>query len=127
MEHAELEAPVGGVDGIGLFAEVHDAILEQVYGLLQLTGEPLRAAMAVLLDELQQDFAAEERLMATLRCPSSARHRAEHGNLLARLAMAADVGGAVCHRALRALPDWFEEHLDSWDMLIAQRLAQAGR
>jgi hemerythrin len=113
-------------DNIALFAEVHDAVLDQVAGLLQLSGAPLRAAMADLLDDLRQDFVAEERMLAALRSGSAAGHIAEHGNLLARLAMAADAGTEVCHQALRALPGWFRHHLDSWDALLARDLGQAG-
>lgn len=120
------EAPGLDADNIALFAEVHDAVLDQVAGLLQLTGEPLRAAMAVLLDDLRQDFVAEERMLAALRSRSSAGHIAEHANLLARLEMAADAGTEVCHQALRALPGWFRRHLDSWDALLAHDLGHAG-
>lgn len=125
MEHAELEVPGADMGKIALFAEVHDAILDQVAGLLQLSGAPLRAAMAVLLDDLRQDFVAEERLLAALRSSSLAGHIAEHSNLLARLEMAADAGTGVCHQALRALPDWFRLHLGNWDALLARDLAHA--
>lgn len=127
MEHAELEAPVADAGSIALFAEVHDAVLDQVAGLLQLSGEPLRAAMADLLDDLEQDFIAEERMLAALHCASAPGHIAEHGNLLARLAMAADAGTEVCHHALRALPAWFRNHLDHWDALLAHNLGHACR
>ena len=127
MEEAVMEAPVAEAGTIALFAEVHDAVLDQVAGLLALTGEPLRAAMAELLDDLRQDFVAEERMMAALGTPSMAGHIDEHRNLLARLAIAADAGSSVCHQALRALPGWFRHHLDSWDALLAQDLASAGK
>jgi hemerythrin len=127
MEYAEMETPVYDAGAIVLFAEVHDAVLEQVDGLLELTGAPLRAAMADLLDDLRQDFEAEERMLAALHCPSSAGHIAEHANLLARLEIAADAGSDMCHHALRALPGWFRHHLDCWDALLAKGLAQAGK
>jgi hemerythrin len=60
-----------------------------------------------------------------LHSASGAGHVAEHDNLLARLEIAADAGSDVCHQALRALPDWFRQHLDSWDALLAQDLGRA--
>jgi len=136
MEHAEMAAPerqrelkqerAPEPDNIALFAEVHDAVLDQVAGLLQLSGEALRAAMADLLDDLRQDFVAEERMLAALRSASAAGHIAEHGNVLARLEMASDAGTEVCHQALRALPGWFRHHLGHWDALLARDLAQHG-
>lgn len=126
MAQAVIEAPVPDAANIALFAEVHDAVLDQVAGLLQLSGATLRAAMAQLLDDLRQDFVAEERMLAALRSASSKGHIAEHGNLLARLEIAADAGTDVCHQALRALPGWFRHHLDSWDALLAGDLGRAG-
>ena len=127
MDDMELAAPVRDAGNIALFAEVHDAVLDQVAGLLQLEDGALRAAMADLLDDLRQDFIAEERMLAALHCASAAGHVAEHANLLARLQIAADAGTAPCHQALRALPDWFRVHLDSWDASLAHALARSAR
>lgn len=118
-------APQAQAADIALFAEVHDALLDQVAGLLQQPGPALAAGIVDLIGDLDADFAVEEDLMAALACDSHAQHAAQHAALLASLRALPLGDGAACRAALRALPGWFARHLDTSDTLLALALRQA--
>jgi hemerythrin len=120
-------APRPQAPDIALFAEVHDALLDQVADLLQRAGPALAAGIIGLIDDLASDFGVEDDLMAALGCDSRAAHAAQHASLLASLRALPLGDAAACRAALAALPGWFEYHLDSWDTLLALALREAAQ
>jgi hemerythrin len=112
---------------IALFAEVHDALLDQVAELLQQPGPALAAGIIRLIDDLASDFGVEEDLMKALGCDSHARHAAQHAALLASLRALPLGDAAACCAALAGLPGWFAHHLDTSDTLLALALREASR
>ncbi|KQV90339.1 hypothetical protein ASD15_23820 [Massilia sp. Root351] len=118
-------APHPQAADIALFAEVHDALLEQVADLLQRPEPALAAGLIGLIDDLESDFGVENDLMAALACDSHAAHAAQHAALLAWLRGLPLGDAAACRAALAALPGWFEHHLDRWDTLLALALREA--
>lgn len=120
-------APYPQAADIALFAEVHDALLDQVADLLQQPGPALAAGLIGLIDDLESDFGVEDDLMKALGCDSHAEHAAQHASLLASLRALPLGDAAACRAALAALPDWFERHLDTSDTLLALALREAGQ
>ena len=97
-------------------AELHTAI---VAGRPQGTLEELLARLVACT---QAHFTAEESLMQSLQYPQSARHKAAHETLSARL-LACERGTPPSVETMQTLKGWVLQHIDEEDRELGRHLA----
>jgi len=104
----------------------HQALIAQIARLVEQPDTQFELGLPVLVEQLENDFREEERLMEEMDYPGIASHREQHARVLATLHSIAPDDLVAARKAVFLLPLWFQVHLATMDAAFAVALQLAG-
>lgn len=112
--------------GVAQMDATHLAFVEQIEALQAANDAMFAAGFFRLLEHTRQHFEEEARLMRKHRFAAIGEHESEHLRVLGELAhfsRGIKLGRLTAARVyVRALPDWFANHLRTMDAALAARI-----
>lgn len=115
--------------GVPEIDDAHETLYAELNRLQYLSDDAFASGMYPFIAALERDFRCEEELMEAMDFPGLASHREQHARVLSAMhhlvPLLQQGQVAQAREAIALLPQWFQMHLMTMDVVLATAVAMA--